>query len=80
MTGIAALSFYSSSLFQIAGIEFSASQFATIGVGATLFVGTLISVPLMDKLGRRILFLTGSLGQIICLSVMTISLKLEGNL
>ena len=79
MTGISALLFYSTNLFQMAGIPFSTSQFVTIGVGGIIFIMTLVSVCLVDNLGRRTLFLFGSIGQIICLVVMTISLNLEDN-
>ena len=79
MTGISALVFYSTNLFQMAGIPLSTSQFVTIGVGGIIFIMTLVSVCLVDKLGRRTLFLVGSIGQILCLVVMTISLNLEDN-
>ena len=79
MTGISALVFYSTNLFQMAGIPFSTSQFVTIGVGGIIFIMTLVSVCLVDRLGRRTLFLVGSIGQILCLVVMTISLNLEDN-
>ena len=77
MTGLGAMLFYSTNFFQMAGIDFQSSQFATIGVGGIIFVMTLVTVPLMDKLGRRTLFLCGSLGDIICHVVLTISLKLH---
>ena len=84
MTGIGAMLFYSTNFFEMAGIDSESCQFATIGVGAIIFVMTLATVPLMDKLGRRILFLTGSIGQIICHIVLTIALvlhskQIEGN-
>ena len=85
MTGIGAMLFYSTNFFEMAGIDSESCQFATIGVGGIIFVMTLTTVPLMDKLGRRTLFLTGSIGQIICHIVLTIALvlhnkQMEGNL
>ena len=77
MTGIGAMIFYSTNFFQMAGISFEASQFSTIGVGVIIFIMTLVSVPLMDKLGRRTLFLAGSLGQIACHIIVTVSLRLQ---
>ena len=76
MTGIGAMLFYSTKFFQRAGIDLESSQFATIGVGGIIFIMTLVTVPLMDKLGRRTLFLAGSVGEIICHIVLTIALKL----
>ena len=79
MTGISALVFYSTNLFQMAGIPYDTSQFVTIGVGGISFIMTMVSLFLIDKLGRRTLFLFGSIGQIVCLVVMTISLNLKDN-
>ena len=76
MTGIGAMLFYSTKFFQRAGIDLESSQFATIGVGGIIFIMTLVTVPLMDKLGRRTLFLAGSVGEIICHIVLTVALKL----
>ena len=77
MTGIGAMLFYSTNFFEMAGIDSESCQFATIGVGGIIFVMTLVTVPLMDKLGRRTLFLVGSIGQIICHIVLTVALVLH---
>ena len=79
MTGLGAMLFYSTNFFRMAGIDSESSQFATIGVGAIIFIMTLVSVPLMDKLGRRPLFLVGSIGEIICHIVTTVALKLHND-
>ena len=79
MTGLGAMLFYSTNFFEMAGIDSESSQFATIGVGAIIFIMTLVSVPLMDKLGRRPLFLVGSIGEIICHIVTTVALKLHND-
>ena len=39
--------------FQNAGISCNSSQYATLGVGAIMVTMTLVTIPLMDKLGRR---------------------------
>ena len=77
MTGIGAMLFYSTNFFEMAGIDSESCQFATIGVGGIIFVMTLVTVPLMDKLGRRTLFLVGSVGQIICHIILTVALFLH---
>ena len=79
MTGIGAMLFYSTNFFQTAGISLESSQFATIGVGGIIFLMTLVTVPLMDKLGRRFLFLMGSLGEIASHITLTIALVLHNN-
>ena len=79
MTGIGAMLFYSTNFFQTAGISSESSQFATIGVGGIIFLMTLVTVPLMDRLGRRLLFLMGSLGEIASHITLTIALVLHNN-
>ena len=52
-----AIFYYSTDFFKSAGIDASQAQYATIGVGAILVLMTLITIPLMDRVGRRILHL-----------------------
>ena len=65
LSGMVAIFYYSTSFFQDAGISEKNSQYATIGVGAILVTMTLITIPLMDRLGRRTLHLTGLAGIVI---------------
>ena len=46
-------------ILQSAGIGCESSQYATLGVGAIMVTMTVVSIPLMDKLGRRTLHLVG---------------------
>ncbi|KAL7141787.1 hypothetical protein ABFS83_08G077200 [Erythranthe nasuta] len=64
LSGINGVLFYSSSIFQSAGI--SSGKAATFGIGAIQVVVTGISTTLMDKAGRRILL-------IVSCSLMTLS-------
>ena len=41
--------------FQSAGISADKSQYATVGVGAIMVTMTIVTIPLMDRLGRRTL-------------------------
>ncbi|KAL4566363.1 hypothetical protein LXL04_030477 [Taraxacum kok-saghyz] len=65
LTGTNGVLFYSSTIFQAAGI--SNSNVATFGLGAIQVVATGVSTWLVDKTGRRILLIVSS-------SVMTLSL------
>lgn len=58
-TGVNAILFYSSNMFEAAGI--SSSNIATCGLGAVQVIATGVTTWLMDKAGRRIL-LTVSAG------------------
>ncbi|XP_051140419.1 sugar transporter ERD6-like 6 isoform X5 [Andrographis paniculata] len=64
LTGINGVLFYSSSIFQSAGI--SSAKAATFGIGALQVVFTGISATLIDRAGRRILLIVSS-------SLMTLS-------
>ena len=75
LSGMVAIFYYSTSFFQDAGISEKNSQYATIGVGAILVTMTLITIPLMDRLGRRTLHLTGLAGIVIFSIMITIALN-----
>ncbi|KAK4745710.1 hypothetical protein SAY87_012022 [Trapa incisa] len=65
LSGVNGVLFYSSAIFETAGIE--SSNVATFGVGAIQVIATAVSTWLVDKTGRRVLLIVSS-------SVMTVSL------
>ncbi|GFO26825.1 solute carrier family 2 facilitated glucose transporter member 1 protein [Plakobranchus ocellatus] len=67
-SGINGVLFYSTSLFEDAGQSEQTAKYTTSAVGGTLVLMTLITVPLMDKAGRRTLHLAGLIGMM-CLSI-----------
>ncbi|XP_002920886.1 solute carrier family 2, facilitated glucose transporter member 2 [Ailuropoda melanoleuca] len=73
-SGINGIFYYSTSIFQTAGI--SQPVYATIGVGAINMVFTAFSVFLMEKAGRRSLFLIGMSGMFFCAIFMSVGLIL----
>ncbi|EDM01137.1 solute carrier family 2 (facilitated glucose transporter), member 2, isoform CRA_a [Rattus norvegicus] len=66
--------YYSTSIFQTAGI--SQPVYATIGVGAINMIFTAVSVLLVEKAGRRTLFLAGMIGMFFCAVFMSLGLVL----
>lgn len=71
--GINAVLYYSATIFTDAGLEEDVARKAVIGVGSMLFIMALVSIPLMDRLGRRTLQLWG-LGAMTVFSIlMTVS-------
>lgn len=52
-----AIFYYSTDFFKSAGIEQTQAQYATIGVGAIMVAMTVVTIPLMDRAGRRTLHL-----------------------
>ena len=77
LSGINAIFYYSTQLFEDAGISDSNSAYATVGVGAVNTLATISAVVLVDKYGRRILLLVG-LGGMFCASVLlTVTLSFK---
>ncbi|KAG7159180.1 Glucose transporter type 1-like 2 [Homarus americanus] len=69
--------YYSTSLFTAAGLEEWQSKYATLGVGSVMVIMTLVSIPLMDRAGRRTLHLYGLGGMFIFSIFITISLLIK---
>ncbi|XP_036610157.1 solute carrier family 2, facilitated glucose transporter member 2 [Trichosurus vulpecula] len=73
-SGINGIFYYSTSIFYTAGV--GQPVYATIGVGVVNTVFTVVSVFLVEKAGRRSLFLVGMAGMFVCSIAMTVGLVL----
>ncbi|XP_072949957.1 glucose transporter type 1-like isoform X2 [Epargyreus clarus] len=71
--GINAVLYYSSTIFESAGLAPADARLASIGVGSILFIMALVSIPLMDRLGRRTLQLVGLGGMVVSSVLMTVA-------
>lgn len=76
-SGINAVIYYSTVLFQTVGFDKQKSEYANLGLGATIIFFTVISVFLMDRLGRRILHMIGLAGMFVTSLILVISLVVE---
>ncbi|XP_077898915.1 solute carrier family 2, facilitated glucose transporter member 4 isoform X3 [Ictidomys tridecemlineatus] len=74
LSGINAVFYYSTSIFESAGVGQPA--YATIGAGVVNTVFTLVSVFLVERAGRRTLHLLGLSGMCGCAILMTVALLL----
>ncbi|XP_044064945.1 solute carrier family 2, facilitated glucose transporter member 3 [Siniperca chuatsi] len=74
LSGINAVFYYSTGIFDTAGV--TQPVYATIGAGVVNTVFTVVSLFLVERAGRRTLHLIGLAGMAICALVMTISLSL----
>ncbi|KAI8126004.1 Glucose transporter type 1 [Lucilia cuprina] len=79
-SGINAVFYYSTSLFVSSGLSEESAKFATIGIGAIMVVMTLVSIPLMDRTGRRTLHLYGLGGMFIFSIFITISFLIKASI
>jgi sugar porter (SP) family MFS transporter len=77
LSGINAFLYYSSRIFQEAGLGESTALLSSIGIGVVNLVFTLLGVFLIDKLGRKVLMYIGSVGYIISLSLVAMAFFLH---
>jgi sugar porter (SP) family MFS transporter len=70
LTGINAILYYAPKIFASAGALRDSSLRQSIAVGLTLFVFTIVAMFVIDRFGRRILLLVGSVGMALCLALL----------
>ncbi|KAG7238008.1 hypothetical protein INR49_031362 [Caranx melampygus] len=77
LSGINAIFYYSTAIFEAAGV--AQPIYATIGVGVINTVFTMVSVALVDKAGRRTLTLVGLAGMCCSAVAMTVGMRLQSD-
>ncbi|GGC90081.1 MFS transporter [Tersicoccus solisilvae] len=68
--GINVIFYYSTSLWSSVGFDESFSFTASVITSVINVLVTIIAIALVDRIGRRVLLLVGSLGMAVCLAVM----------
>ena len=71
LAGINALMIYAPRVFEMAGFGTDASLLQSISVGATNLLFTFVALFLIDKYGRRTLLMTGSIGMVFFLGMLS---------
>lgn len=66
LTGINIIAFYSPNLFQSVGFGNDAALLSAIILGAVSLVSVLVSTTIVDRFGRRILFIVGGIQMFLC--------------
>jgi len=77
LSGINAAIFFSTSIFETAGLDNTASQSATLGMGAMNVAMTFVSLVLIEKAGRKTLMIAGLIGMLTMTTLLLISLLLS---
>ncbi|MBS0585108.1 MAG: sugar porter family MFS transporter [Verrucomicrobia bacterium] len=73
ITGINTVIYYGPTIFMSAGFNsLSATLFATLGLGAVNVLVTAITLPWIDRLGRRFLLLFGLTGMVVSLFILSL--------
>ncbi len=67
LSGINAILYYLNDIFAKAGFTKVSSDLQSVAIGATNLLFTLIAMSIIDRVGRRKLLITGSIGTAICL-------------
>lgn len=67
LSGINALMYYAPRIFQMAGASEASALLQSVAVGGTNLVFTMAALFVIDRFGRRVLMLAGSLGYILSL-------------
>lgn len=75
LSGVNGVLFYSSTIFEAAGI--TSSNVATCGVGAVQVIATGVTTWLVDKSGRRLLLIISSSGMTISLLIVSVAFYLK---
>ncbi|KAF4352237.1 hypothetical protein F8388_003634 [Cannabis sativa] len=74
LTGMDSLLYYSSILLLNMGFGEKSSFYSSVMVGAALVLSTLLSMAVVDRLGRRVLLISGGIVMIICQVIIGIIL------
>ena len=77
LSGINAFLYYAPRIFELAGLEKSASFLSSIGIGIINLLFTIVGITLIDKFGRKTLMYIGSVGYIISLGLVSTAFVLE---
>ena len=80
VTGINTIIYYAPTIFQMAGFHSADSAIlATMGIGFTFVLFTIIALPLIDSWGRRALLLIGLVAMTISLATLSAAFAYHGS-
>ena len=68
LAGINAILYYLNDIFAAAGFSKVSADLQSVAIGATNLVFTMIAMSLIDRIGRKVLLLIGSVGTALCLA------------
>ncbi|KAK6989478.1 solute carrier family 2 facilitated glucose transporter member 1 [Biomphalaria glabrata] len=74
---IAAILFFSTELFQKAGLDDRSSRYATSGTGITFFTVNVVAMFLLSRFGRKTLFQFGTIGMGMCSAVIALTMVFQ---
>jgi MFS family permease len=69
-SGINAILYYAPRIFELTGLSSAESMFQPVLIGITNGIFTILGLLIIDKVGRKKLLITGSIGMAICLGLI----------
>ena len=69
-SGINAILYYAPRIFELSGLSNADSMFQSILIGVTNGIFTILGMVLIDRVGRKKLLITGSIGMSVCLGLI----------
>jgi sugar porter (SP) family MFS transporter len=69
-SGINPILYYLNDIFSRAGFSKVSGDLQAVAVGATNLIFTVVAMSIIDKVGRKVLLLVGSIGTFVCLSTI----------
>lgn len=79
LSGINAITYYLNDIFAAAGFSRLSGNLQAVAFGAMNLMATLLGMSLIDRLGRKVLLLVGSIGTAICLTGVAAILFLKSH-
>jgi sugar porter (SP) family MFS transporter len=70
MSGINAIIYFAPRIFETAGLAQSSALLASVGIGVTNLIVTVLGVLLIDRMGRRALMFIGTIGYLVSLGMV----------
>jgi len=68
LAGINAILYYLNDIFASAGFNKISSDLQSVAIGATNLLFTVLAMSVIDRIGRKLLLLTGAVGMAVCLA------------
>ncbi|OQV21176.1 Solute carrier family 2, facilitated glucose transporter member 3 [Hypsibius exemplaris] len=75
-SGINAVMFYSTAIFVSSGLSGEDAQYATIGMGGIFVLASIVSMTVVERLGRKVLLLGGLAGMCVMTILLVAFMKL----
>jgi sugar porter (SP) family MFS transporter len=76
-SGINAILYYAPRIFELTGLSSAESMFQPVIIGITNGIFTILGLLIIDKVGRKKLLITGSIGMAICLGLIARAFYLQ---